>query len=227
MLLPPNDLELFFRLHRSLKFFVNQRLTVIPDQPATPEEFARLPPEVRLKVRDALNAQLDLIESFATTNPAHLTNEELDIVSSWRHLVAGRFYIFRELKNYTVFLSSAEQPVAYGVLALSLPFKDLMGAYLPVLTETVLLPFKGKIIYDGLMSSYNISFGGGVRRSLNESFKEAKERLGIVTSLPMTDKPMIPKVKKAKPAPKPPSKEHKDETLGMIVGLIDEFCKEH
>jgi len=36
-----------------------------------------------------------------------------------------------------------------------------------------LLPFKGLIVYDGLMSSYNISFGPGIRRSLNENFKEA------------------------------------------------------
>ncbi|MGH7136516.1 MAG: DUF6398 domain-containing protein [Pirellulales bacterium] len=227
MLLPPNDLELFFRLHRALMLFVNQRLTVIPDQPATPEEFARLPPEARLKVRVALNARLELIESFAAENPAHLTNEELDIVRSWRHLVAGRFYVFRELKNYTVFLSSAKQPVAYGVLALSQPFEDLIGPYLPVLTETVLLPFKGKIVYDGLMSSYNISFGGGIRRSLNESFKEAKARHGIITSLPMSDEPLPPKPPKVRPAPKPPSKEEKDEVLHVIIGLIDQFCKEH
>jgi len=36
-----------------------------------------------------------------------------------------------------------------------------------------LLPFKGHIVYDGLVSSYKISFGPGIRRSLNENFKEA------------------------------------------------------
>jgi hypothetical protein len=128
---------------------------------------------------------------------------------------------------YTVFLSSAEQPVAYGVLALSQPFEDLVGPYLPVFTETVLLPFKGKIVYDGLMNSYNISFGGGIRRSLNESFKEAKARHGIVTSLPMSNEPLPPKAPKARPTPKPPSREEKEETLGVIIRLIDEFCEEH
>ena len=74
MLLEPQDVELFFRLHRTLMFFVNQRLKVIPDKLATPEEFAALSPEVRLKVRDALNAKLDLIESFVDENPAHLSD---------------------------------------------------------------------------------------------------------------------------------------------------------
>ena len=93
--------------------------------------------------------------------------------------------------------------------------------------ETVLLPFKGMIVYDGLMSSYNISFGPGIRRRLNESFKEAKARHGIVTSLPMSDKPLPRKAPKAKPVPKPPSREEKDEALHVIIGLIDQFCKEH
>ena len=109
---------------------------------------------------------------------------------SWRHLVHGKFYVFRELKKYTVFLSTDKQPVAYGVLALSQPFEELVGPYLPVLTQTVLLPFKDTIVYDGLLSSYRISFGPGIRRSLNESFKEAKARHGIVTSLPMSDEPL-------------------------------------
>jgi hypothetical protein len=52
-----------------------------------------------------------------------------------------------------------------------------------------LLPVKGQIVYDGLLNSYNISFGPGIRRSLNESFKEAKERLGIVTTLPIRETP--------------------------------------
>ena len=208
-------------------FFVNQRLKVIPNKVATPEEFAALSPEVRLKVRNASVANVDLIESFVGENPARLSDDDLAIVRSWRHLVPGKFYVFRDLKKYTVFLSTDKQPVAYGVLALSQPFEDLIGPYLPVLTQTVLLPFKGVIVYDGLLSSYNISFGPGIRRNLNEDFKTAKARHGIVTSLPMSATPLPAKAPKAKPIPLPPSREEKDESLAVIVGLIDQFCREH
>ena len=230
MLLEPHDVDLFFRLHRALMFFVNQRLKVIPNKIDTPEEFATLPPEVRLKVRDALLANVDLIESFVAENPAHLPDGELAIARSWRHLMAGKFYVFRELKKYTVFLSTDKQPVAYGVLALSQPFEDLIGPYLPVLTQTVLLPFRDKIVYDGLMTSYRISFGPGIRRNLNQDFKEAKQRHGIVTSLPMSDKPLAlttttPKAKLRTKAQAP--KSEAADAAKVIVAMIDQFCREH
>ena len=227
MLLEPPDVELFFRLHRTLMFFVNQRLTVITDKLATPEEFAALSPGVRLKVRDALNANLDLIESFVDENPAQLSDDDLDIVRSWRHLVAGKFYVFRELKKYTVFLTTTDPAIAYGVLALSQPFEDLIGPYLPILTQTVLLPFKGMIVYDGLMSSKNITFGPGIRRMLDQSFKDAKSLRGIVTTLPLSETRRTPKPRKVRPAPQPPSNEEKDEVTRSIIGLLDEFCARH
>ncbi len=227
MLLEPRDLELCFKLHRTLMFFVNQRLKVIPDKIASPEEFAALSPQVRFKVRDAFLENLDLIESFVAENPVHFPEDELDIVRSWRHLIHGKFYVFRELAKYTVFLSTTDPAIAYGVLALSQPFEDLIGPSLPVMVQTVLLPFKGVIVYDGLMSSFNISFGPGIRRGLNENYKEAKARHGIVTSLPMSNQPPARKSPKAKQAPKLPSREEKDEVLHVIVGLIEEFCKEH
>src|ERR1035438_6923849 len=80
------------------------------------------------------------------------------------------------------------------------PFDELVGPYLPVLTETVLLPFKDKIIYDSLLNTHRISFGAGIRRMFNESYQAAKAILGIVTSLPWT--PALTR----KPTPKRRSK---------------------
>ena len=91
MLLEPDDTKQFFRLHRTLMFFVNQRLKVIPSKVTTPEEFVDLLQEDGVKLRAALNGKLDLIESFVDENPAHLPDDELEIVRSWRHLVQVRF----------------------------------------------------------------------------------------------------------------------------------------
>jgi hypothetical protein len=188
MLLTPQDADMFFKLHRALMCFVNERLQIVPDI-ASPDEFSSLPPETRLEVREAFLDEQDLIELFVDANPYAFSEDELNIVLTWRNLVPGKFFIFRYLKKYTIFLSTEEPPIAYGVLALTQPFEELVGPYLPVWSETVLLPFKGTITYDSLMNGYNISFGPGIRRDLNESYKEAKERFGIVTSLPMRNLP--------------------------------------
>ena len=228
MLLSPQDAQLFFKLHRTLMFFVNERLQVFPNV-ANPVEFSGLTPEDGLKLRDALVENIDLIEIFVDQNPFDLPEDELDIVLSWRHQVAGDFYIFRYLKNYTVFLSCDKQPIAYGVLALAQPFQEMIGPYLPVWTKTVLMPFKGQIVYDGLLSSYNISFGPGIRRSMNEDFKQAKERTGIVTVLPLSESRQPPSARKlnTKALRKPAPKEQTADAAGVIIGMIEQFCREH
>jgi hypothetical protein len=227
MLLQSQDCQQFFKLHRALMFFVNQRLKVISDEVATPDVFSSLPPATRLKVRDAFLEHTELLQTFVEENAAHFTREELDIVSSWQHFVRGKLYAFRQLKKHMIFLSSGEEAIAYGVLALSQPFQDLLGPHLPVLTDAVLLPFKGMIVYDGLITAYPISFGAGIRRSLNEHFKVARAMRGIVTALPASSDPMPPKPLISKSAPKLPTKEEKDAAVQQLNALVDQFCKEH
>ncbi|HET6884085.1 MAG TPA: hypothetical protein VFI31_28280, partial [Pirellulales bacterium] len=146
MLLSPQEAERFFRLHRTLMFFVNERLDIIAGV-ESPEAFAVLPAEERRKVRDALVERLDLIDAFVEANPTGFSDDELLIVRSWRNQLFGRFYIFRDLVKYTVFLRDKDGPVAFGVTALSQPFESLVGPYLPVMVETVLLPFQNKLVY--------------------------------------------------------------------------------
>jgi hypothetical protein len=188
MLLTPQEAQLFFKLYRSLMCFVNERLQIVPDV-GTPDEFSAVSPETRLKVREAYLGDRELLGLFVDANPFDLSDAELKIVASWRHQVSGKFFVFRYLKNYAVFLGAEDPPVAYGVLGLTDPLEDMIGPYLPVWVETMLLPFKDKIVCDGLLSTYGISFGPGIRRDLNESYKEAKERQGIVTSLPVDEQP--------------------------------------
>jgi hypothetical protein len=192
MQLSHDECRLFYKLHPALMCYANQKLKTLPDQPADPAEFYALEPEKRVQVRDALHAKPDLIDQFVADNPFGLAPEELAIVRSWKRAVVGSFYIFRYLKGYTVFLSSQKVPKAYGVLALADPFEDLIGPYLPRLIQTVLLPFKGRIVYDGLLSGHNITFGGGIKRMLNEEYKKAKADFGIITSLPWASEIMEP-----------------------------------
>ena len=184
MILDPDDRERFYKLHKALILFVNQRLEIVEAPTASSKTIVALPPDQRLKVRDALVENTSLIDEFVEENPFDFAPEELDVVRSWKHLVAGEFYVLRFLKKYTVFLTDREPSVAYGVVALSDPFEVLIRQPLPYLCKTVLLPFQGRIVYDGILSGYNLLIGPGIRRRLNDTYNQAKNRYGIVTSLP-------------------------------------------
>ena len=184
MILDPDDCERFFKLHKALMLFVNQRLKVVKPPAKSAKAIDALPPDQRLEVRDAFLDHIDLIDAFVEKNPYKLDSEELGIVRTWKDLVAGEFYVFRYLKKYTVFLTAKEPTVAYGVVALSEPFEDVIEQELPFLCKTVLLPFQGRIVYDGVLSGYNLIIGSNIRRELNDAYNDAKKRHGIVTSLP-------------------------------------------
>lgn len=182
MQLTPAECKRFYDVWLPLLVYVNRRLKVVEhlDDVAS---FPSLPTEAIHKVRDALWADDSLLDDFVAENPAGLSAEDLALAAGWHTRKAGRFFIFRYLKKYTVFLDDSSPVRAYGVLALNSTFQDLVGPYLPVMVETVLLPFENRIIYDSLFLPYRISFGPGIRANLKDDFNNAKEREGIITQL--------------------------------------------
>jgi len=181
--LSEEDLKLFFKLHPALLFYANRQLKIVGGVP-TLEKFMELPLERKLKIRNALYDHMALIDSFVAENPFNFSPEELEIIAGWKNLVKGTFYLLRYLERYAIFLSVGTPPKAYGVVALTNTFQDILGSGLPIMLEAVLLPFKGQIVYDGFLIPYRIIFGGGIRRELNDKYREAKFKFGIITSLP-------------------------------------------
>jgi len=60
---------------------------------------------------------------------------------------------------------------------------EAMQRRLPVMLETVLLPFKDKIIYDSYMGSHPVGFGEGLRKAFEDDFNTAEKQYGITTRL--------------------------------------------
>lgn len=227
--------NLFYDLYAALLSFVNRKLKVSSGQFSDSREYTSTPPEARVAIRDALFAHRELIDEFVRDNPAKLTADNLEIVVTWKHAVVGKFYVFRYLKKYTVFLTSGGSPnKAYGVLGLADPLEEVIGPSLPRLVTTVLLPFEGRIIYDGLVSGYNITFGGGIKRTLNEEYKQAKEAFGIITSLGDDMAPASEPPKKSKRRPRKAmavvgGRSASGEAKAVaeaLIQLTDAFCLE-
>jgi len=192
MQLSPEDAILFFKLMPALQMFANRQLQIIQKLDSV-EQYQRISNKQRVKLRNAVYKKSELIEGFVQENPFGFTIEELEIVSGWRNFISGDFYIERILKKHTIFIG--ENNKVYGVLALTEPFRHVLGGMpLPFYLKTVLLPFKGKIIYDGLIEGYNIYFGGGVSTSMSNMYQAAKMQGKIIESLDPDWQPPKPKV---------------------------------
>jgi len=185
MKLSNEDVELFYHLYHPLLVYVNKKFDIIKDVDS-PADFKKYFVEEINELREGLYKHPELINSFVAENPLNFSANELKIISSWSDFVNGEFLIFRYLKNYTVFLDTVDPPKAYGVVALNNTFEEMVGSHLPVMVKAVLLPFNDKIIYDSIFSPYPITFGGGIHRSFNDVYQEAKSRFGIITSLPFS-----------------------------------------
>jgi hypothetical protein len=204
------DAGLYFRLMWALQSYVNARLGLLPGIKSA-AQYAAVGTDDKLKVREALWQHSDLLEAFVGNNPAGLSPEELRIVQGWQQRVMGDFYVLRFLKRYAVFLSADKAGRLFGVLGLYDRLEDVLGHHpLPIMVEAVLLPFKGRIIYDGLLSPYAITFGPGIRGDLNEIYQRARQQDSIVESLE-PDAPTRPPARAHKP---------KRDWLPVLDGLV-------
>ncbi len=180
MRLPPDQVQRFYSIWKPLLLFVNRERQIVPDM-LRPDFAGPWVVESAVKIRDALWQDDALREAFIAQNPAALPAKDLAIVASWQFRRAGKFYAYRHLKKHSIFLS-AEHSAVYAVLGLASSFEELLP-FTPCLLETVLIPFGEQITIDTFIAPHNISFGSGIRRIFDKSYKDAKERGAIITSL--------------------------------------------
>lgn len=180
MELSEQDYEQFLRVDYSLLHYVGVKEGLLPSD-ITIEELKDLDVKEKFYIKEKLYEKINYADKFVKENPYKLTEEDLEIAENFKHFKKGSFYIYSYLKNHTIFLGEG---VAYGVVALSDPFRDFFGNSLPIMVQAVLLPFKGRVVYDGILQSYSIRFGGGIKQSVKAEYSKAKSKYGIVTSLP-------------------------------------------
>src|SRR5579884_85210 len=181
MRLPPDQVERFYAIWKPLILFVNHRRQVEPALlGATGDE--SWDPQHVYAVRQSLWADDAILGDFIAENPAHLSPADLTIAASWRLRVAGAFCVFRHLKKHSILIKDGSRDV-YAVLGLASTLAEVVP-FTPCYAEAVLLPFEDRIVYDSLMMPYNVYLGPGIRRDLNEVYKDARERGAIITALP-------------------------------------------
>ncbi|MDR1364498.1 MAG: DUF6398 domain-containing protein [Oscillospiraceae bacterium] len=228
MNLSKQDIILFFKLWYKLLCYVNLKLKIIKNfsEPIYPNGINQ---EKLNTIRNKLWENPTLISDYLKDNDsAELAENERKILASWKkHHINSRFLIMKHLKKYSVLMSYDENTPTriYGVVGISESFYEMMPfEVLPIMIKIILLPFKEQIIYDGLIGTYNVSFGSGYRRNFNDMYKEIKAKYGIIESLPVLVFSNMRKNNignKNSTIPKNLEKKHKE-----ISDILVKFCKE-
>jgi hypothetical protein len=198
MTLSPIEAEAFLRIWSTVDAYVCQHTGVLPGI-GRPEQMRHRPVEDLAKVRKALWSNPHLLDDFVRDNPFSLSPPELEDVRRFRHSVRGRFFVERHLKDYAVFVSTTGDQKVLAVRGITDPPQEVLGRIQPLglaaMVEAVLLPFRGRIVWDGLVRVLPISFGPGIRQGFRDAYLSAKERSEIIVSLDDGPRKLQPRAK--------------------------------
>jgi hypothetical protein len=175
MKVTPEQADRFYAAWWPLLSYVNDERHIVPGRMVAP-----LKVELALALRDALWADNSLLETFVTRNPAGLSAEQLAMVASWEHRVAGMFVVWKHFKKHSILLHGHD---AFAVLGLHSTLEEILPMPPPLMVDAVLLPFEGVIVTDGLINAKNIVLGPGIRRGLKQEYDDTVERGAVQTSL--------------------------------------------
>jgi hypothetical protein len=174
MILTVDERAFFFTNWLKLLAYVNDEYNIIEGfgHPTVP---AKLNKNDVAKIREKLWKKKSIIDKYLKSNK--LEKDEYELVNSWKKFIKGNFIAIKESKTYCVMLKDDNDEL-YGVHGISNNFSVMIPGF-PFMMNTVLIPFKDKIIYDSIILHHNIQFGPNYRRSYNEKYKMIKETKGI------------------------------------------------
>ena len=180
--LSSEECRLFYETWYGLMGFVNDRKSVIKAK--IRPEYPNAVSDVMIhKVREVLWEKPELLDEYI--REAELPQEKIDILKLWRTKhKKGMFLILEYQPEYALAIApdSRGEDRLYGIKGISSSMENALRRNLPVQIETVLLPFKGKIVYDSFMSSLPIGYGEGAKAAFREMYDKAIKK-GVITSL--------------------------------------------
>lgn len=132
------------------------------------------------KLRDIVVDNRSIIDEYIQDNPYNLKDRELSIVRQWKNGICSNFFITKFEKEYTHMYDN-ESGKSYGVLSLNDPIYKFIN-YTPSYVRTFLLPFKGRVVYDGLLNTNNVFFSGSTSKSIMSMYKKSIAKYGLITS---------------------------------------------
>lgn len=103
-----------------------------------------------------------------------MSQEEKDILLSWKGRIRGKFVLLRHLQRGSVFIS--EEKEVYQVLGIQSSWEELFPEEtLPVFMEATLLPFRDVIISDGVVIPRPVRIPESVKEECRSIYLAARK----------------------------------------------------
>ena len=175
------DRELFLKLYFAVLAEAAKKYQLC-ESPMHPSEVMELSTDDKLNLRDLVADDPEVIEALLKANPYDFNERELAILKDWQDAVFGQFFVLKHRRNYSVLLSSENSSRPYAVHYLTGSLKELFPNG-PDMIETLLLPFKGVIVSDGLFLHFSINCTSALKVALKNGLKKARNEFGIIDHL--------------------------------------------
>lgn len=162
------DADLFYKLFFGILDFTNQKYKIKKKFKIYKQE--HLNPADLVDIVDKLfdDSKERIIDEFCTTNPYKFNEEELTIVRGFKNGIRGEFILARYEEEYTAIMSTDK---TYMIKGLNSNIDEVIDYDdLPEMVRTTLLPFKGYIVYDGMLNSFGISLGLNFKKMVNKEY---------------------------------------------------------
>ncbi len=179
MILSAEDGKLFYELWMPLLQYANKRTKMFPDikfkkDTAIDVRFGR-------DMAEWIWNHTEVIDDYLKEHPG-MKEDHKNILSGWKRCIRGHWFVERHLKSGSVFLGKT--PYVFLVQGIVSSFEEMIGMYgTPVMIEAALIPFRDKIITDGIVSAIPIRIGSNMKASMKDEYMAAKKNGNIITSL--------------------------------------------
>lgn len=184
MILEKNEADLFFSIYWNLLLYCNN-IKKIKKNINSINEIISLKEKDWFEIRNVIFSDVQIIYNFIKENSNIYNKEEIEILENWAlFFIKSDFFIIEHTKTYSIFMDSNDYKKIYPVTGLTSFLDEIFPKpCLPVLINTILLPFKNKIIYDGLIVERNLQFGSNITFDIKENYKINNAKYGLTSDL--------------------------------------------
>ena len=162
--------KLFYKLYFALLEFTNQKYKINPNYKIYKQH--GINPQEITDIIDMFWKNKDLIIlEFCIVNPYKFTKEEIKLLDGFKKGIHDSFVLVQYERDYTLLMKNGK---IYMVKGLNDNIDNIITYdKLPCFVETSLIEFNGNIVYDGIISSYPISFGINFVKTVEKEYNES------------------------------------------------------